>query len=149
VSAFELNTAKQTVFIGIEHYGPEVIDGIVVSNNPINFVDPTGLYWFRQDWQKPGVVGRDRTFVPPQGNISEFIEQNVPAGYTFGEMHDSFVGAATNAGIPDLLINIPSMIPAYGAAVATEILRSVGILDQPAPPTQQTTMPLSQPSTCK
>ncbi len=112
-------------------------------------IDPTGLYWFRQDWQTPGVVGRPGTPVPPGGAVSELIEQNVPAGYTFGEMHDSFVGAATNAGFPDLLVNIPSMIPGYLVAVTTELLRSVGILDQPVPPAQQTTAPLSQPSTCK
>lgn len=26
-----------------------------VLNNPINYIDPFGLYWFRQPWQKPGV----------------------------------------------------------------------------------------------
>jgi hypothetical protein len=63
------------------------------------------------------------------------IEQYVPAGYTFGEMHDTFVDAATRAGIPDLLANIPSMIPMYGGAVVTEALRTLGILEQPTPPT--------------
>lgn len=120
-----------------------------VGNNPIMFVDPTGLYWFRQDWQTPGFVGRRDTIVPPGGSVSEFIEQKVPAGYTFGEMHDSFVDAATSTGLPDWLVNIPSMITVYEAAVTTEVLRSVGILDQPVPPVQQIAVPLSQPSSCK
>ncbi|MEW6429286.1 MAG: RHS repeat-associated core domain-containing protein [Thermodesulfobacteriota bacterium] len=109
-----------------------------VQNNPINFIDPLGLYWFRQDWQPPGVVGRDRTIVPPQGNISEVIEQYVPAGYTFGEMHDSFVGMATSAGLPDWLVNIPSMPSVYNLAVTVELLRSLGILEQPSLPEQAT-----------
>jgi hypothetical protein len=94
-----------------------------------------GLYWFRQSWQTPGVVGRRDTPVPPRGPVSEFIEQYVPAGYTFGERHDTFVDAATSAGIPDWLANIPSMIPMYGGALSKEVLRTFGILEQPTPPT--------------
>ena len=67
--------------------------------------------------------------------VSRFIEDYVPAGRTFGEMHDSFVNAATGAGIPDWLANIPSMTPTYAAAVGKEMLRTLGILDQPTPPT--------------
>lgn len=104
-----------------------------VSNNPINFIDPWGLFWFRQPWQTPGVVGRPDTPVPPGGPVSEFIEQYVPAGYTFGEMHDCFVDAATRAGIPDRLANIPSMILLYREALLKEVLRTLGILDQPTP----------------
>ncbi|GEM_PF-2378082 len=105
-----------------------------VGANPINRVDPLGLYWFRQSWQTPGVVGRRDTPVPPRGPVSEFIEQYVPAGYTFGEMHDTFVDAATSAGIPGWLANIPSMIPMYGGALGKEVLRAFGILEQPTPP---------------
>jgi hypothetical protein len=40
-------------------------------------------------------------------------------------MHDGFfVGAATNARLPDWLVNIPSMIPAYSVALITKILRT-------------------------
>lgn len=112
-----------------------------VQNNPINFMDPTGLFWFRQDWQTPGVVGRPGTPVPPGSAVSELIERNVPAGYTFGEMHDGFVDAATSVGIPDALANIPSMIPMLGLAIGTEVLRTLGILDQPKP--------RRQPAPCK
>ena len=57
----------------------------------------------------------------------------MPAGYTFGELHDGFVDAATGAGIPDLLANIPSMIPMFGVALGVEVLRTLEILDQPSP----------------
>jgi RHS repeat-associated protein len=117
------------------------------GNNPINYTDPTGLFWFRQDWQEPGVVGRPDTPVPPRGAVSEFIEQKVPAGYTFGEMHDAFVDAAHSVGIPDALANIPSMIPMYAVAIGTEVLRTLGILNQPTPAAQPTTT--RQPAPCK
>ena len=112
-----------------------------VGGNPISMVDPLGLYWYRQPWQTEYVVGRPRTPVPPGGWISRAIEDHVPAGRTFGEMHDSFVGAAAGAGIPDWLANIPSMIPMYEGAVVKELLRTLGILDQPTPP--------AQPAQCK
>jgi hypothetical protein len=111
---------------------------VIVQNNPVNFVDPLGLYWFRQPGQTPGVVGRRDTPVPPRGPVSEFIEKYVPAGYTFGEMHDAFVDAATSAGFPDWLVNIPSMIPVYEAAKIVEMGRSLGFLDQPKPTAKPT-----------
>lgn len=110
----------------------------MVRNNPVNFVDPIGLYWFRQDWQTPGVIGRPVTPVPPGGTVSEFIEKYVPAGYTFGEMHDAFVDAVTGVGLPDWLVNIPSMSPMFMAAQVVEVLRNIRILDQATPPTKPT-----------
>lgn len=104
-----------------------------VQNNPIDFTDPTGLYWFRQPWQEPGVVGRRDTPVPPRGLVSEFIEQYVPAGYTFGEMHDGFVDVATKDGITDALANTPSMFPMYMLAIRAEVFRTLGISEQPEP----------------
>ena len=115
-----------------------------VQNNPVNRVDPTGLYWFRQSWHTEYVVGRRGSLVEPGGLVSRVIEKYVPAGRTFGEIHDAFVGAAIRAGVPDPLANIPSMIPMFGAAVVTEVLRTVGVLDQPTPPAQPT-----QPTPCK
>ena len=114
-----------------------------VGNNPVNFSDPTGLYWFRQSWQTPGTVGRPNTPVEPGGAVSEFIERYVPGGYTFGEMHDGFVDVATRAGFPDWLINLPSMIPAYVIAVGTEVLRTTGFIEQPTLTAQSAqTLPL-------
>jgi hypothetical protein len=62
----------------------------------------------------------------------------VPAGYTFGEIHDNFVGSATSAGLPDWLVNIPSMISMYKKAVIVEVLRNLGIIEQPTPARQLT-----------
>ncbi|NJD87716.1 MAG: RHS repeat-associated core domain-containing protein [Betaproteobacteria bacterium] len=107
---------------------------IYVGGNPINYFDHSGLYWLRQRWQAPGTVGRPGTPVPPGGPMSEFIEQWVPAGYTFGEMHDNFVDWATSQAMPDWLANIPSMPLMFGAAVFTEMLRSLGVIPQPTPP---------------
>jgi len=104
-----------------------------VSNNPLKFIDPLGLYWYRQDWQSPGVVGRPNTFVEPGGVISEAFEKYVPAGYTFGQLHDAYVDAATKAGSPDWKVNIPSLYPAWVAAQIIETLRSLGVLEQPQP----------------
>ena len=107
-----------------------------IGGNPLNYVDPLGLYWFRQSWQLPGVVGRESSPVEPGDTTSEVIEKYVPAGYAFGEMHDAFVGDATNAGYPDWMVNIPSMLPIYAAAQYRELFRSAGLLDQPQPPSE-------------
>jgi RHS repeat-associated protein len=109
-----------------------------VNGNPINSIDPLGLYWFRQPEQVPGKVGRANTSVAPGGRVSEFIEKYVPAGYTFGEMHDSYVQMGWDLGYPDWMINKLSMLPMYQIALTTEVMRSMGILDQPAIPTPPT-----------
>ena len=104
-----------------------------VLQDPVNLVDPSGLYWFRQDWQEPGQVGRVGSIVPPApgGKIGNFIERYVPAGYTFGQNHDRFVDWGRGLGAPDWLVNIPSMIPLYGYSVGQEALRSAGLISQP------------------
>jgi hypothetical protein len=43
VLAFKLILAEHAEFIGVVHYSLNVHDGIVVQNNPVNFVDPSGL----------------------------------------------------------------------------------------------------------
>jgi len=122
-------TAKDPIrFLG----GDANLYGYVVGD-PVNFVDPGGLYWFRQPWQEPGQVGRQGTIVPPGGAISEFIEKYVPAGYTFGQLHDELVRHLRAMGYPDWLVNIPTFGLAYSGAVLVETLRSFGILDQPHP----------------
>ena len=110
-----------------------------VGGNPVNRTDPTGLYWFWQSWQKTGIVGsNENSLIPPGGPFSLFLERYVPAMYTLGTQHDPFVDWAVSAGVPFWLANTPTIIPAYAVAVVTEILRSIGIVDQPAPPTQPT-----------
>jgi len=67
-----------------------------VGGNPLSRIDPFGLDWFR-DWKdesSPYVVGRDKNFfVPPGGFVSKVVVHCVPAGRTFGELHDAKVDA--------------------------------------------------------
>lgn len=108
-----------------------------VGNNPINRTDPTGLYWFRQFWQTDYVVGSVQSnLVRPGDPTSRFIENYVPAGRTLGVIHDDLVDRAVGLGIPFWLANIPTMVPTYAVAVGTEVLRMVGIIDQPTQPTK-------------
>jgi hypothetical protein len=71
--------------------------------------------------------------VPPGGRIGSFIEKYVPAGRTFGELHDSLVDVLTRAGVPDVLANIPTMPLSFYAAYNLEWLRTIGVVKQPAP----------------
>ena len=49
------------------------------------------------------------------------------------EIHDPLVGALTRAGVPDLIVNVPTMLPSYVAAIGLEVLRSLGLKAQPKP----------------
>jgi RHS repeat-associated protein len=118
---------------------------VYANANPINNIDALGLYWFRQPGQTEGVVGREKTPVEPYGRVSEFIERFVPAGYTFGEMHDRFVDSGHYLGYPDWMINVPSMLPMYQIALTTEAMRSLGLFDQPAIPRRFTPKPRRVP----
>jgi hypothetical protein len=101
----------------------------------LNRTDPTGLYWFQQPWQAPNpVVGRDGSSIPPGGGISNFIERNIPAGRTLGEVHDALVDTLTKLGVPDIVANVPTMPGAYMAGVGLEILRGWGFVPQPTQP---------------
>ncbi|RFC34574.1 MAG: RHS repeat-associated core domain-containing protein [Candidatus Nitrotoga sp. MKT] len=105
-----------------------------VGENPINKVDPTGLYYFQQPWQAADpIVGRDNTIIPPGGPISSFIEKYVPAGRTLAEIHDPLVDALKRAGLPDVIANIPTMPATYVAASYLELLRFFGFAEQPKP----------------
>jgi len=96
-----------------------------VGNNPILFVDPWGLAWFRPD-NHPYLAGREGTIVEPGPiGVGKLIDDYIPAGHTFASMHDNFVETTTEAGIPDLFVNIPSMLPIYSTAVTREALNSV------------------------
>ena len=60
----------------------------------------------------------------PGGPISRFIEQCVPAGRTFGEIHDDRVDELLSRGVPDWRANIPTMPGAYLDAVRQETANS-------------------------
>jgi RHS repeat-associated protein len=105
-----------------------------VGGNALGRIDPRGLFWFRQFWQKKDpLVGREGTFVEPGGPISTFVERYIPAGRTMAEVHDALVDKLTSIGIPDSIANIPTMIPSYGSAIGWEVLRSIGLAGQPQP----------------
>lgn len=67
------------------------------------------------------MVGRDgHRFVPTGGVVSKVIEHCVPAGRTFGQMHDAKVDQLRMNGVPDWRANIPTMPGAYVQAVKQE-----------------------------
>ena len=94
-------------------------------NNPTRFVDPLGLCWFRPP-SEPYVVGRDGSLIEPgpKGN-GRFLEDYVPAMHTMGTFHDALVDMGLELGLPDLLINIPTMPGVYIIALEAELLNSL------------------------
>ncbi|WP_080753198.1 RHS repeat-associated core domain-containing protein [Janthinobacterium lividum] len=103
-----------------------------VDGNPILRTDPDGLDWYRPwtDQTSPYVVGRNgHPLVSPGNTISKYIEHCVPAGRTFGEIHDARVGELTSQGVPDWKANIPTMPGAYLDAVKKEGANSFRALD--------------------
>jgi len=102
-----------------------------VFSDPVNFIDPNGLAWFRPDGHKY-MAGREGYTVTvfgqvydfsPGGKIGSFIDDKVPAGHTFASMHDRFVGEAT-VYLPDWMVNFTSMPTIYMVAVMRETMNS-------------------------
>ena len=87
-----------------------------------------GAGWLRPEGHKY-VVGRDGHPIVWSGEqspgIGSFIDDYLPAGHTFGTNHDAFVGLMVDQyGLPDLLINIPSMGPIYIFSVGQELVNT-------------------------
>lgn len=98
-----------------------------VIGNPISWMDPYGLEWFRSwnDQTTRYAVGREGHFlVWPSSPISQFIEHCVPAGRTFGLLHDATVDKLRELGVPDWLANVPTMSLMYLEAVRQESVNS-------------------------
>jgi RHS repeat-associated protein len=93
-------------------------------NNSTRFVDPLGLCWFRPPSEQY-IVGRPGTLVRPGMDIGKFLEDYVPAMHTMGRFHDALVDMGLELGLPDLLINIPTMPGVYIIAVEAELLNSL------------------------
>jgi hypothetical protein len=93
------------------------------GSSPLNRKDPKGLDWFR-DWddtETTYVVGREgNPLVSPGSPVSKFFEHCVPAGRTFGQIHDQRVDTLKKGGVPDWKANIPTMPGAYMDAVTQE-----------------------------
>jgi RHS repeat-associated protein len=97
-----------------------------VGNNAVNFVDPLGLDWFKPKNDPNYVVGRENSgLVEPGKGIGKFIDDYGPAGHTFGTLHDALVDMGLSIGLPDWLINIPTMPGMYVIAVGTELDNSL------------------------
>jgi RHS repeat-associated protein len=96
-----------------------------VDGNPIDHIDSLGLDWFRPQSDKY-VVGRENSgLVEPGKGLGKFIDDYVPAGHTFGMLHDALVDIGHDTGLPDWLINIPTMPGMYFLAVGTELDNSI------------------------
>lgn len=94
-----------------------------VEGDPIDKVDPLGQDWFRpwSDTTSEYVVGRNgHPVVYPGGGISKAIEHCVPAGRTFGLVHDAKVDELRAQGVSDLRANVPTMPAAYVEAFKKE-----------------------------
>ncbi len=61
----------------------------------------------------------------PGKDIGKFLEDYVPAMHTLGRFHDTLVDMGLELGLPDLLINIPTMPGVYIIAVEAELRRSL------------------------
>jgi len=100
-----------------------------VGGNPMSRIDPLGLDWLRPT-DHPYVVGRVGSIVEPGKGVGKIIDDYVPAGHTFGSLHDAEVGAYLKQGYPDWLVNIPTMpsyyIQAFAYETADTILKLFG-----------------------
>ena len=96
-----------------------------VSNNLVNRTDPSGLEGalFGPGPGEPeiGEVGRPGSLVESGGFIATVIENFIPGGYTFGQVHDRVVGELLDQGFPDLIANVPTMPLAYAYALTDEL----------------------------
>jgi len=104
-----------------------------VGSSPVDRVDPSGLDWFRSKSEtgEYAVGRRGDPLVPTGGTISRFIENWLPAGRTFGLMHDEWVGyVSEDMGLSDPVFNIPSMPGLYIHAVGHEATRSLKEISQ-------------------
>lgn len=95
-----------------------------VGGNPPTRVDTMGLDWFRPV-DHPYVVGRKDSIVEPGKGVGKFIDDHVPAGHTFGSLHDAAVDVYLKEGYPDWLVNIPTMPSYYWEAIVNETTDSI------------------------
>jgi RHS repeat-associated protein len=85
-----------------------------VLNDPVNGLDLNGRQWYQADVNaSTSVLGRPGTIVSPDGPFSLFLQRDVSHMYSFAAAHDELVGTLTSAGIPDPIVNIPTMLPTF------------------------------------
>jgi RHS repeat-associated protein len=95
----------------------------------------TGPTWFKPDNHQfvVGRLGHPLVWDGRDGpGIGSFMDEYLPAGHTFGANHDRFVDyAIDDIGAPDVLVNFPSMVIMYPAAIVQEAINTpVGIANR-------------------
>lgn len=96
-----------------------------VRNSPLNLIDPTGLDWLIPDGDNYR-LGRDGSIIEPNGVVGKFLSDFGPAMHTMSQNHDAFVDYMVGCrGLPDFLVNIPTIPMFYVAAVFQEIINSI------------------------
>jgi RHS repeat-associated protein len=117
---YDPDTGRWTAKDPIRFEGGDTNLYAYVLNDPINWIDSLGLERFCPSCSGD-VTGRPGTIVEPGSPTSSFIERNLGSGRTFSENHDALVDALTNNGVPDIIANIPTIIPAYIGSIAQDI----------------------------
>jgi RHS repeat-associated protein len=96
------------------------------NNRVIIYFDPLGLTDWIKDGDEPYVVGRagasflgvDLSAGSP---VLSVLEDYAPNMHRTGEIHDALVDYLTNNNFPDLIVNYPTMIPAYTYALTLNL----------------------------
>ncbi len=81
--------------------------------------DGSGM--FRPEGHEPAAGRVGNPIVSPGKGIGGLIDDRFPAGHTFAVNHDKAVGWLVRSGVPDVLANIPTMLPIYAASLLQEI----------------------------
>jgi RHS repeat-associated protein len=84
-----------------------------VLNDPVNFTDPSGLQFYEVVTPNTSTLGREGTVINPKSSFSLFLQRDVSHMYAFAVAHDQLVGTLTDLGIPDPIVNIPTMLPTF------------------------------------
>jgi RHS repeat-associated protein len=123
-------TAKDPIFFA---GGDTDLYGYVL-NNPVNFIDPLGLFgergWFgtRPTGEDPttGRQGSDSFFVGAEGQVMNTLDNFVPGFHSYSSLfHDPLVDGMINSGFNEELINIPSLILSLPAVPAFAIMDTI------------------------
>ena len=105
----------------------EVLHQASGKNNKLNTAKAEkGSGWFRPDGHEYA-AGRKGTFVfpGPKKGIGSFIDDYFPGGHTFATNHDAVVDYGTKIlGLPDAVVNIPSMLPTYIYSFGQELINT-------------------------
>ena len=100
-----------------------------VANNPVNKIDPWGLENLRPQ-KSPYYFGRKDSVIEPGSSVGSYMENYITHMHQTAKYHDRCVDTLTDFGIPDIIANYPTMIPAYMAATIYNNLTDYNQLQQ-------------------